>query len=160
MGIVLVGKNERGLALAPRSGSHTIAATWLQQYEPENYAAWQVSGYHPAQYLAIQTNKHSGALGLIVRDPIERFRSMVAKHDLTLDAQLESPTYGPLPRLSFTQYFRFEDQLQECANWLGITVPLPHLDATEPDNKPTLTAAQESRVREIYADDIALWESL
>ena len=160
MGIILVGKNGRGLVLTPRSGSHTIAAAWLQQCEPENYAAWQIGGYHPAQYFAIQTNKHDGALGVIVRDPIERFRSMVARHDFTLDVQLELPTYGPLPQLPFTQYFRFEDQLEECANWLGITAPLPHLDATDENDKPTLTPEQEARVREIYATDIILWESL
>jgi hypothetical protein len=37
-------------------------------------------------------------------------------------------------------------------------VPLPHLDASE--NKPVLTTEQENRVREIYATDIELWESL
>jgi hypothetical protein len=56
--------------------------------------------------------------------------------------------------------FLFESQLQECADWLGITVPLPQIDATEEANKPTLTPEQEARVREIYAADIALWESL
>jgi hypothetical protein len=160
MGRVLIGKNGRGLVLIPRSGSHTIAAAWLQQYEPENYAAWQSGGYHPAKYFAIQTNKHDGALGVIVRDPVERFRSMVAKHNFTVDAQLELPTYGPLPQLPFTQYFRFEDQLQECADWLGITVPLPHLDGIDDAEKPILTAEQKARVCEIYATDIALWESL
>jgi hypothetical protein len=37
---------------------------------------------------------------------------------------------------------------------------LQHLDASEEADKPTLSAEQEARVREIYADDIALWESV
>ena len=164
MGQILRGKNERYLCLVPRSGSHTVAAAWLQQHEPENYATWQPNGLHPARYFQEQISDYElpggVELAVIVRNPVERFRSMVAKHDLTLNEQLESPMYGPLPQLPFTVYFCFEDQLQECADWLGITVPLPHLDATEPANKPILTPEQESRVREIYAADIALWESL
>ena len=62
--------------------------------------------------------------------------------------------------MPFTIYFRFEDQLQACASWLGITQTLPQLGPTEPTEKPTLTAEQEIRVREIYAADIGLWESL
>ena len=68
--------------------------------------------------------------------------------------------YGPLPQLPYTQFFRFEDGLQECAEWLGIATPIAVVAESNEDNKPSLTAEQEARVREIYAADIALWESL
>jgi hypothetical protein len=68
--------------------------------------------------------------------------------------------YGPLPHGDFIRYFRFEDQLDAAAEWLGLSLPLPHEDATDEASKPTLTAEQESLVREIYAADIALLESL
>jgi len=68
--------------------------------------------------------------------------------------------YGPLPTGNFARYFRFEDQLNEAAEWLGLPTPLPQEDATNEADKPTLTAEQEARLREIYADDVALWESL
>jgi hypothetical protein len=85
---------------------------------------------------------------------------MIAHKNLTVDAQLARPMYGPLTQGNFVRYFRFEDQLDDAAEWLGLQTPLPQEDATSEANKPTLTPEQESRVREIYADDIALWESL
>ena len=164
MGQILHGKNGRYLCLIPRSGSHAIAAAWLEQYEPENYARWQLGEEHPARHFQEQISDYqipAGAeLSVLVRNPIERFRSMVAKHNLTLSQQLASPMYGSLPQLPFTAYFRFEDQLQDCANWLGITTALTHLDATDSADKPTLTPEQEARVRDFYAADMALWESL
>jgi hypothetical protein len=50
--------------------------------------------------------------------------------------------------------------MNEAAKWLGLPTPLPHEDATNEADKPTLTPEQEARVREIYADDISLWENL
>jgi hypothetical protein len=77
-----------------------------------------------------------------------------------VEEHLESPPFGVLSGGSLIRPFLFESQLQACADWLGITVPLPQLDATEESEKPSLTAEQESRVREFFAVDIALWESL
>lgn len=165
MGDILLAHNDRRLVLMPRSGSHSLVVAWMKQEEPENLARWESEGRrcHPAAYLNHQENSVSVSdcdLGVVVRNSIERFRSMVAHRALGIEQQLQSPMYLPLPRLSYARLFRFEDQLQECANWLGISTPLPHLDATEPASKPTLTPEQEARVREIYAADIEIWESL
>jgi hypothetical protein len=137
----------------------------MMQQEIESYARWVSEGKkcHPAAYLNYQENSQphpTGQLGVVVRNPIERFCSMVAHRRLEIGQQLQSPMYLPLPHLSYARLFRFEDQLQECANWLGITTSLPHLDATDEHDKPTLTPEQENRVREIYAADVDLWESL
>ena len=78
---------------------------------------------------------------------------------MSLEEHLASPIYGPLTKGQFARYFRFENQLRECADWLGIK-NLPHIDATEESNKPTLTPEQEARVREIFAEDIELWNQL
>ncbi|NBW19292.1 MAG: hypothetical protein EBR82_66085 [Caulobacteraceae bacterium] len=78
----------------------------------------------------------------------------------TLEEHLAEPFYGPLPKGNFARYFRFEDQLNEAAEWLGLPTPLPQEDASDPALKPTLTAEQEARVRELFAHDIALWQSL
>ena len=80
--------------------------------------------------------------------------------DRSIDEHLAAPCYGPLPKGTFARVFRFEDGLDAVAEYLGLPVPLPQLDATDEADKPTLTAEQEARVREIYAADIALWESL
>ena len=165
MGSILHTHNNRYLRLIPRSASHTIAGAWLAEHEEANYLLWQQGGVrHPAKYLNEHISDYqlpqNAELAVVVRNPVERFRSMVAKHDETLEEQLATPLYEALPQLPFTIYFRFEDQLQACASWLGITQSLPQLDPTEPSDKPNLTPAQEARVREIYAADIALWESL
>jgi hypothetical protein len=164
MGQVIHGKLNRYIYLVPRSGSHSIVAGWLEQHEQDNFALWQERGFHPALYLSEQITRfqipQSANLAVVVRNPVERFRSMVARHGDTVESQLVAPLYGPIHNLPFTHYFRFEDQLQACAAWLGVDGALPVLAESDDGDKPTLTPEQENRVREIYADDIALWESL
>jgi hypothetical protein len=57
-------------------------------------------------------------------------------------------------------HFRFSDQIDACAEWLGLENPVPQLNAEPEENKPTLTPEQEAAVREAYSADVALWESL
>jgi hypothetical protein len=119
--------------------------------------------FHPANLIPGETNWDGTQqnVGLIVRNPVERFRSMCAhRPERTLDEHLADPIYGPLPKGKFVTYFLFEHQLDECAEWLGLPTPLPREDATDPAAKPHLTPEQETRVRKMYADDVALWESL
>ena len=161
---LIAGNNGRFLLLAERSGSHSLSAAALKQWHHEAFAAWIESGSneHPAKYLPNLVWPYAcESPAIVVRNPVERFRSMcVRKAPRTLEEQLASPSYGPLPSGNWARCFRFEDQLQECCEWLGITMLLQHLDASEEADKPTLSAEQEARVREIYADDIALWESV
>ena len=147
------------LALTPRSGSHSIAVAAIAAWWPDRGEF----EYHPANAFPNDENwdGSQSAVALIVRNPVERFRSMCAhRPQRTLEEHLDSPAYGPLPQGTFARYFRFEDQLDAAAEWLGLPTPLPHEDATNEADKPTLTAEQEARVREIYADDIKLWEGL
>jgi len=121
--------------------------------------------YHPAYSFPLdQQFSWTGdqpEVALIVRNPLERFRSICAhKPNRTLEEHLEKPIYGPLPFGNYVRYFRFEDQLEECAEWLGLPTLLPHEDASDPALKPNLTIEQENIVRQIYADDFILWESL
>jgi len=165
MGNVLVGDNSRSMLMVPRTGSHSLVGTWLLQREPENYTAWQSNlPHHPGGYLANQVVSFPGersGLAVIVRNPVERFRSMCARHTFkTVEDHLVVPQYGPIQAEGCSTFFRFEDQLETAAEWLGLSLPILHLDAAGEENKPTLTPDQEARVREIYAADIALWESL
>jgi len=160
MSDILRAPNGNAVLLTPRSGSHSLALAAMQAF-------WSTIAIgdegHPAWYFGVQevwadTNEN---VGIIVRNPIDRFRSMVAhRPERTLEEHLASPVYGPLPRGNFVRYFRFEDQLNAAAEWLGLPTPLPREDATDPALKPSLTPEQEARVREMYADDVALWESL
>jgi hypothetical protein len=143
--------------LTPRSGSHSLARAALTAWYPD---APPPEG-HPAQSLPVIIDWPDCPVAIVVRNPIERFRSMVAhRPERTIEEHLAEPVYGSLPKGNFVRYFRFENQLNEAAEWLGLPTPLLHEDATDPDTKPTLTQEQEARVRELFADDIALWESL
>ena len=162
MGNLLRAPNGNAVVLTPRSGSHSLAVAALASFWPD---APVDARYHPAASFPLDqqwswTGTEPNA-ALVVRNPVERFRSMCAhKPERTIEEHLSRPVYGPILQGDYVRYFRFEDQLNECAEWLGLSTPLPQEDATDEADKPTLTPEQEARVREIYADDIALWESL
>lgn len=159
MSDVLRAPNGNAILLTPRTASHSLALAAMQTFWPE--IVIEDIG-HPAWYFGVQEmwNGSNPNLGIIVRNPIERFRSGVARKNADVAASLTNPIFGPLPQGNFVRLFKFETQLEEAAEWLGITVSLPQEDATEPASKPNLSAPQQARVREIYAEDFALWESL
>ena len=148
------------ILLTPRTGSHSLVIAAIDAWWSETHL--ENAEQHPAVFIPSQENWDGSNqnVAVIVRNPIERFRSMIAHRHLDIDEQLDNPVYGPLPQGQFVRLFRFEDGLDAVAEYLGLPTPLPQLDATDEADKPTLTAEQEARVREIYADDIALWESL
>lgn len=159
MGNILRVPNENALILTPRTASHSMATAAIHFFWPEIIIGQEG---HPAGYLPIQEHWNGTCenTAIIVRNPIERFRSMCAhKPGRTILEHLNRPVYEPLPKGDF-KYFLFESQLQECAYWLGIHTTLPHIDPSIESNKPILTPDQEAIVRQIYAEDIILWESL
>lgn len=115
---------------------------------------------------------------VVVRDPVERFRSAMAQVGLTdADAILQEfvseagEVVGRNGRkisgnIHFLKQTRFEGDItyypmtkvDDAAAALGLATPLPIMN--EHPDKPVLTAAQEQAVREWYAEDQALWESL
>lgn len=115
---------------------------------------------------------------VVVRDPVDRFRSAMAQVGLTdADAVLQefADEAGNVTdrngrkisaNIHFLRQTRFQgvltyypmQRVDEAAAALGLITPLPH--SNEAAEKPELTTAQEQAVREWYADDVALWESL
>lgn len=124
----------------------------------------------------------------LVRDPVERFRSAMAQMQLTdVDAaitelQTEAGAYGAVyntagnvvrklvenPHFTAQSLFtgnpidryRFPDQIEAAAAALDLPFPLPSINEMDSGLKPTLTETQVAAVREFYAADVALWESL
>jgi hypothetical protein len=163
MGDILRSPSGTCVVMTPRSGSHSLAAAALAAWHPERYAAYLAADatWHPAAFLPEENYDGTQPAGIIVRNPVERFRSMCShRPDRNVDEHLSAHSYGPLPAGPFARVFRFEDGLDAVAEYLGLPVPLPQLDATDEADKPQLTTEQEARVREIYAADLALWESL
>jgi len=163
MGDILRSPSGNCVVLTPRSGSHSLAAAALAAWHPEQHAAYLASDgtWHPAALLPEENWDGTQNAAIVVRNPVERFRSMCSHRlDKSIAEHLDSPGYGPLPYGAFVRHFKFEDGIDAVAEFLGLPTPLPHIDATDEADKPTLTAEQEARVREIYAADIALWKSL
>jgi hypothetical protein len=148
------------ILLTPRTGSHSLVTAAISAWWPDTILN---GDEHPAVVIPAQENWDGTAadVAVIVRNSVERFRSICAhRPDATVDEHLDNVTYGPLPAGPFARVFKFEAGLDAVAQYLDLPVPLLHLDATDEADKPQLTTEQESRVREIYATDIALWESL
>jgi hypothetical protein len=104
----------------------------------------------------------------MVRDPVERFRSACARQGVSVEEGLTrldvDVHFWALAHMGLladgVTHFRFPEQLDACAEWLGLETPAPQTNDEPEASKPTLTPEQETAVRAAYAADIALWESL
>lgn len=173
-GAKITSPNGRRFALVTRSGSYSIVWQALPEGNriPDNTHAPR-GRWHPinaAGMIAspLATDEPANGLCCMVRDPVERFRSACARQGVSvaegLDRQHSDVHFWSLSSMGLLEqgmtYFRFPDQLDDCAEWLGLETPVPQTNDEQESSKPTLTQEQENIVRQIYADDILLWESL
>lgn len=113
-----------------------------------------------------KTEKPEGEVILIVRDPVERFRSACAETGKSPEEALSEQGqrnnhFWPTSRLLVDgcKLYRFESDLDAAATALGLSLPLTNIAGDNPP-KPTLTAEEQAQVESVYADDIALYESI
>jgi hypothetical protein len=168
-GAKLTMPNGRRFAIVARSGSYSIC--W-QSLPPELQQPSPGKRWHPisASIYKGQLSDDEQLEGLccMVRDPVDRFRSACARQGVTpgngLTRAVIDVHFWSLERMGLlaagVTHFRFPDQLDACAQWLGLPVPVQQLNDSNDAEKPILTPEQEAEVCEIYAADIALWESL
>jgi hypothetical protein len=161
--------NGKKFALVARSGSYSI----IWQALPENLRNPVGDRWHP---INATTNTIGSPLNnndilnlcCLVRNPIERFRSSCARQQCSVDEGLLRTGWDvhfwSLSSMGLIvdgmTYFKFPDQIDACSEWLGLETPVPQLNEEAEENKPVLNAEQEAAVRIVYANDIALWESL
>ena len=171
----------KGIALVTRSGSHSLFKSILSKYYPdlpqdEKNCPFvnENDRWHPVMnlnnILDMSCNDISDLeFAVIVRNPIERFRSSCARLGKTpvdvLDNYLENVHVWTLKSMGLldapkAKYFLFETQLEDCGSYLGLDLPLPELNGESDKNKPVLTNDILSRVQTHFADDIALYERL
>ena len=174
----------------PRSGSTALVGAILEKYNPtlkamaDNAHAPEGRRGMPHSVAPVLQEYSGQTIVLPVRDPVERFRSAFAiKHWLrdytgneTVDEVItiieaqDRKKVNPHFRLQKVflerlkteadeiQIFQFPRDLSEMSTALMLdAVPEPdHVSKTKPD----LTPEQLSRVQAIYADDIALYDSI
>lgn len=108
---------------------------------------------------------------ILVRDPIERFRSACAQSNIVnVDVKLaelandwgKDVHFWPQTRLLVdgAKLYRFPDHLDALAEMAGLSLPLPVVNEGEAGQKPTLSTEQQAAVATLYADDIDLFESI
>lgn len=108
---------------------------------------------------------------VLVREPVDKFISACAEVGVTdIPAKLTELEAGenkdmhffPQSRLLYgnNKLYRFPLDLDALATDAGLALPLPDIDGGADKPKPTLTTAQKNRVKAIYADDLALFDSI
>ena len=173
-GVKITVPNGRRFALVARSGSYSIIwqALPVEKRVPDNSRApggrWHPINAAGTSASPLADNEPAEGLCCMVRDPVERFLSACARQGVSIDEGLTRQDsdvhFWPLAHMGLlaqgVTHFRFPDQLDACAEWLGLATPVPQTNDEPEAAKPVLTPEEEARVREIYAADIALWESL
>ena len=174
-GAKITAQNGRRFALVARAGSYSIV--W--QALPEESRVPDTSRppehrWHPINATTntigspLQADEPAGGLCCMVRHPVERFRSACARQGVSVEEGLgrqgADGHFWSLAHMGLltegVTHFRFPEQLDACAEWLGLETPVPQTNDEPEASKPTLTPEQETAVRAAYAADIALWESL
>ena len=160
--------NGRRFALVPRSGSYSII--WLAISEHNRTP--DIEGWHPINSTTdnigspLLDNEPTENLCCLVRNPIDRFKSSCARVGVTpkeaFDLINQDIHFWTLEYMGLLQegitYFKFPTEIDTCSEWLGLETPVIKMNQ-EPVH-PILTQQEENIVRQIYQNDIILWESL
>lgn len=175
--------------VATSSFARAIIARWHPEIEQmissAAYPAGQNADTGQWQLMIPYRTRPAGEVICLVREPVDRFRSAMAQVGLSdVDATIEElvnengthPEYHPVrgrrllsedvhfrPQSVYSgdpiRHFRFPDQMDEAAQALGLSLPLPVINEGT-GAKPEISEAQATAIREFYAEDVALWNSL
>jgi hypothetical protein len=167
---------DTGIAIIYKSGSSSIAKAVIDAYYPQIANA---TFHFPPDGQGINRPGWQGICPKIkdpeisyaaIREPVERFLSALAQIGETdineVLTKLENDDfYNPhLWKQSRglrekTKLYKFPQQLEEFANDTGLSYPLPEINDGDGHNPPKLelTQEQEDRVKEIYKEDILLY---
>ncbi len=161
--------NNNKLAMVTRSGSHSIAHCLLRDFYPDKFIEYQqdTSGRHPTTFLSVTTLDQEYNVGVMVRNPIERLRSLCSKKNLSVSMLIDSLQNGSYETLygmnlinNRCVHFKFENGFQSILDFLGIYGNIEHISPSNPENKPELSGAELEIIRGLLKEDIELWESL
>jgi hypothetical protein len=162
--------NGKALALVTRSGSHALMNLMLPkdhiQTHPESLKDQK---WHPIMNL----QGHDLIMGLpecevycMVRDPVERFKSACARRNKTIEEGLleDEVHFWSIESMGLIndsiKYFLFPEQIDECADWLGLPTPVPRVNEEKEEKKPVLTEEQLELVVKQYYNDNELYQKL
>ena len=161
--------NSKALALVTRSGSHALMSLMLpanhEQRKPSNGDLW-----HPIMNLQGHDLRNGlpevEQICVMVRDPIERFISSMARRKLTFDQAIEVKNedvhFWSIESMGLINdkcsYFSFPQEIDLCAETLGLKTPVPRLN--EEKDKPSLSNVEIETLKKNYQADIELYNKL
>lgn len=169
-----------GLALVTRSGSHTMFKKILNEFYPDNrqqelnITSHDNTPWHPVKNLSHLYDTRQNAevlenpIAVLVRDPVERFRSACARQNKSVDEAITSMNddvhFWTLESMGLLQshlrHFVFPEQLSECAEYLKLSPQIPRLNAEGEKKKPLLTAYELLKIQKAYDEDIQFYKKL
>jgi hypothetical protein len=162
--------NNKALALVTRSGSHALMNLMLPQDHvkiiPDNL---KDERWHPIMNLQgydLRQGLPECEVYCMVRDPIERFKSACARRNKTVEEGLleDEVHFWSIESMGLLndsiKYFLFPEQIDECADWLGLPTPVPRVNEEKDEKKPVLTEEQLELVTRQYYNDNELYQKL
>jgi hypothetical protein len=163
--------NGKALALVTRSGSHALMSLMLPEvYEQKVPISLKEDRWHPIMNLQGWDIKYGfpevEQICVMVRGPIERFRSSMARRKLTFEQAIEAKDedvhFWSVESMGLIDdrcsYFLFPEQINLCADSLGLKTPVPKLN--EENNKPDLSKVEIQILEKYYRADIELYKKL
>ena len=175
------------VAVNPKVASSTLARAIIAAFHPEQESLLQTAAYPEgkgphnvqAHWLCPKEMEPTRPVVLVVREPLDRFRSAVAQVGIAdIDAAIDALEQDrevqidrPRKRLRINPHFSHQHELlrggtafrleniEAAATLIGLPLPLPSInEAARP--KPDLTPEQASRVLAYYAADAELYAGL
>ena len=158
----------RAFAIVARASSYAICKRIAETFFNNRLS---LEYKHPVQLIwesrPLCVLKDTTECCCMVRDPVERFRSACARQGKTVSEGLAARetdvhfwSLKDMQLLEGVTHFRFPDQINDCAGWLGLPTPVPQENEEQEERKPVLSADELAAVRLAYAEDVALYESL
>jgi hypothetical protein len=172
---VLWIRDDKGLVVVTRSGSHCLFKMILDMYYPSSLVFQnEIDRWHPIRSIPVTDTidiaqtpiPEQLVFAVIVRDPIERFRSACARLEKTpsevIAENLDDVHVWTLESMGLinhpqAKYFLFSE-LEKCALFLGLPTPLEQVN--EEPIKPDLSQEDLQFITQYYAKDIELYNSL
>jgi hypothetical protein len=161
----------RALALVTRSGSHALMNLMLPEtYEKQIPSGSKEDRWHPIMNLQGHDLRNGlpevEQICVMVRNPIERFISSMARRQLSFEQAIEVKDedvhFWSIESMGLINdkcsYFSFPEEMDLCAETLGVKTPVPRLN--EENNKPKLSTIEIEVLEKFYQADIALYNNL
>ena len=164
-----------GLALVPRSGTQILFKDIVSKYEPESTSEFVISDTEWKPASTLESIKDLNSLDIsgldfavIVRDPVERFRSSCVKLNYSVEQALNDlenvhlislKNMGLLDSPNAKCFPYSNEGLASCSSYLGLDNS-PLLTEEDENKKPVLTQEQIDLIKAAYSHDYEVFVNL